>query len=439
MLVSFLGLSVACVVSAGPPVRDAADAEVVGVVWHEQATGPSPIRQRVLEALAVPTGPDSEPPTILDRADDRARAGLAVALPRERADNIVRLAQGLNDATTRFREGDLLSSEAAVLAVLAALRDDPLLPGAVGLAVSAEVLHAQILWSTPEVDGGGEAAATEALRRAVALDPDAALSTRRVPPAIAALHASVRAQTLATQAAWLPILLRRTNPPTGRTAPTAPTMVEIDGRPGRRLVPPGEHFVVVRTPGRRPLGFVVEAGGVIDVPEQPEEIAVGLPADDAAATVICDHTGAARLVLVTLRTRRLAMESFACGEGFGAVRYSEPFEPIATDDADLGPPDPWLTAAALAMGRSRSGEPRPRSRLAAGTPWPKPKPPPDRDAPKETDETTPPPAKPWYKRVWVWSLIGGVVVAGVTAGAVLGTREQPPVVQIDTDMFFPPQ
>jgi hypothetical protein len=33
------------------------------------------------------------------------------------------------------------------------------------------------------------------------------------------------------------------------------------------------------------------------------------------------------------------------------------------------------------------------------------------------------PKKPWYRRAWVWVLIGGVVVAGVTTGAVLGTRE----------------
>ncbi len=31
-------------------------------------------------------------------------------------------------------------------------------------------------------------------------------------------------------------------------------------------------------------------------------------------------------------------------------------------------------------------------------------------------------ANPWYKRWWVWTIVGGVVVAGATTAAVLGTR-----------------
>jgi len=44
--------------------------------------------------------------------------------------------------------------------------------------------------------------------------------------------------------------------------------------------------------------------------------------------------------------------------------------------------------------------------------------------------------RPWWRRAWVWGLIGGVVVGGVVTGAVLGTRDAPQGYVVDGDSFL---
>ncbi|MEM6991730.1 MAG: hypothetical protein AAF721_14585 [Myxococcota bacterium] len=409
---------------AGPAAATGGDDEAIGLVWHDEATGPSSFRQRVVAAMAQSSDPDAEPRAVIDRADQRARVSLALRLPRQRAETTVRLAAGLTDATARFREGDLSGAEAAVAAVLTAAAADPLLPGAAATSYSALVLQAQIAWTAGDAE-----VARASLARAVALSPEVELSTRRVPPAIASLYAEVRKEITEDREAWLPIEVSA-DPGTG------PIVVEIDGLPGRRRVPVGRHFVVVRRPGRVPLGFVVEAGATVVVPEQAEKIAVGLPADRPAAEAICDHAAADRLVLVHALDTRIALEGYACGEGFAGLWFSEPYE--ATGQP-YGPTDAEL-AGGVMLATAPTGRPRERSRLAAASPWPRPRPPDDAKpeiGPRIGPIDTVPP-KAWYRRAWIWGLIGGVVLAGVTTGAVLGTREQPNEIRVDAESFLRP-
>lgn len=421
-------LTVLALAGAGPVVDDvttngAIEDAAVGVVWYAEATGPSSIRQRLVDTVAsAGRDPQSTPRVVLDRADHRARVAIAVELPRQQADTAVQLSRALDEATRRFREGDLPAADAAVAAVLDALGDDPLLPGVAALSFSAHVLRAQIASTAGDADG-----AAAALRSAIALEPESELSTRRVPPAIAALHGELRSATIADRAAWQAI---------GITvdAATGPIAVEIDGRPGQRRVPPGQHFVVVRRPGRQAQGFVADAGSTITVGEAPEILHAGLPTDRVAAEAICERTAVASLVLAQQKGPRLALEGYLCGQGFGSTWYSEPYPPRA---ATAGPPEAELLAGVRRALIHRNGQGQPTSTLAAQQPWPAPVPKPDRVVQRDRGDGAqpPPPRKPWFRRVWVWALIGGVVAAGVTTGAVLGTREQPSEIRIDVESF----
>jgi hypothetical protein len=46
--------------------------------------------------------------------------------------------------------------------------------------------------------------------------------------------------------------------------------------------------------------------------------------------------------------------------------------------------------------------------------------------------------KPWFRRAWIWSLVGVAVVGLVTTGVVLGTRDQGRRVAVDVPSFTNP-
>ena len=171
------------------------------------------------------------------------------------------------------------------------------------------------------------------------------------------------------------------------------------------------------------------------VPDQPEQVLAGLPLDREAADAICRTVDLERLVLAEARDDRIALEGYACRGSLTPTWYSETW-PV--DARPVGPPPVELEAgvAIVLGGPTKDSATLPGSRLASREPWPEPEPEPE-PAVIEDPGLEDPVKKPWFKRVWVWSLIGGVVAAGVTTGAVLGTREQPSEIRVDVDTFQP--
>ncbi len=113
---------------------------------------------------------------------------------------------------------------------------------AAGLATSTDVrdLHdALTLLGLAHAGLGNEAAAREAFRRSVALNPSRQLDAVNYPPQIVALHTEVRTGATAEPPATLAV-----------SAPANASMW-IDGRqtpPGEVTMVPGEHHVLVRGP-----------------------------------------------------------------------------------------------------------------------------------------------------------------------------------------------
>lgn len=373
----------------------------VGIAWHAQATVDAATRQRLADEVARELG--LEPELVIDDAVRLAQRVVAYTVSRDDAHDVADVAGRLEAATALFRGGELDLARQQASAVLDQLRRAPHLPGAAGLAWQAHVLLARIEWTA-----GDTAEAQAALRRAAVLDPEADLSTRRVPPDVVELYDTERAAILDARASWarpaLDVDLRG-------------AQVEIDGRIGMRPLPPGEHFVVVRWLGSPPAAGVVSGKGPLQLQRPPRRIASGLPVQARDAERVCDELRLEQLVLARVRDGRLGLHAYRCDHGYGDVWYAdEGASEAATWSGveaalDLAAPDRAFRAR--------------RSPLLDRKPWPVTTPPKVASGRGEgtdgtADTTT---KKPWYRRAWVWVLIGSVVVAGVTTGAVLGTRE----------------
>ena len=97
--------------------------------------------------------------------------------------------------------------------------------------------------------------------------------------------------------------------------------VEIDGVPGQRPVPPGEHLVVVRRPGVPAMGGVAHTDAPWPLPDAEPVLRPGLPADREGAERICTSAELDVLVLARWRDDRLGLQRYACGEGFEPAWY----------------------------------------------------------------------------------------------------------------------
>jgi hypothetical protein len=368
-----------------------------GVIWAG-APFHDPLRGALLDELQRSAASGS---AVVDDADEAARAAIAHEVPRADVDRQRSRVVLLETAESAYRGGDPKAALAGTKEVLVGVRADPTTPGAVAVMIRAHLLLAQIAWTE-----GDAAGVDEALRAALVLDPTARASTRRLPPDLVARHESLRAEMLATQATW--------------TVPDVEVddgaVLEIDGRSGRRAVPPGEHLVVVRRPGAAPVGAWLD--GPWTAPEPAIVLASGLPPSAATAERICTTLELERLVLVRRRDARVGVQEYRCGSGYGIAAYGDVdalagvLARASTTDVDR---DAALAAAALPDDRR----------------WPVPevvRPPPD------IDRATPP--KPWWKRGWVWGVVATVVVGGVVTGAVLGTRDPAAGYLVDGDSFL---
>ena len=190
---------------------DAVGGEAVGVVWHDQATVAPAIQQRLMEELALRAGTRR---TVVGDASALARARVALELPRVRVEVAVGWRSLLDEAIAAYRAGRLPDAHVAVTGVLEAVRADPVVPGAAGLAWRAHVLRAQLSWAEGDTVG-----LEQAIAAAVALDPEAKPSTREVPPPVVEAYLRQREAVVAQAFAWpsLPVSgeLHLTNQPAG--------------------------------------------------------------------------------------------------------------------------------------------------------------------------------------------------------------------------------
>ena len=363
-------------------------------------------QQRLQAEVATELGVEED--AVLLDAQRRAQRLVAHALTEDDARDSADLAGRVQAATALFRGGELALARQQASAVLEQLRRAPHLPGAARLAWQTHVLFGRIAWTSGDTEQ-----AENALRRAVVLDPGASLSTRRVPPDLAALYRMQREAVLADRDNWK-------RPELGVDLDGA--QVELDGRIGMRPLPPGEHFVVVRWLGAPAAAAMLRPNAKPELTRPATKIASGLPIRGPQAQRICDELELGQLVLARTRGGRLGMQVYRCGEGFGTVYYSD--ETIRDDAV-------WDGVAIAVGGDAFKGK---RSPLLDRTPWPKSSPDSIEPATGPIDggptDTT---KKPWYKRAWIWVVVGAVVVGAVTTGAVLGTRKPNRVIEANIE------
>ncbi|GEM_PF-2286072 len=357
-----------------------------------------------------------------------AREIVAVELPLEqRAVHAERL-RALNAARRAYRTGDFVDARRWGSALVRSIQEHPGVAGSSARAWDARVLEARIAWASGDLPKA-ESWLSEALR----LDPRATLSTRRVPPELAARYRGLQSQLLAGQSQWREIKI--VVPGDDRLMSWN---VEIDGVPGRRPVPSGEHFVVVRRPGYEPISALVSTEGSWTVPQKNPVLGQGVPNSDEAAERVCTSLGLSTLVFAEFRQRgadpaygRIGLQVFHCGVGYGP-RW-------------IGTMTEFVVAAPRIASRPAPRGTRPTEGESLSDPWPElatfvesgrldvtgel-----DRDPePREARST-----KPWFRRVWLWAVVGGVVAGSVTAAAVVGSGKRESGVRVDAGQFTAP-
>lgn len=385
---------------------EAAAGEAIGVVWHDQATVAPAVQQRLVDEVVARGGLPRT--AVVDDASALARSRVALELPQARLDVIAGWRSMLDEASSAYRAGQLPAARLAVVGLLEIVQADPVVPGAAALAWRAQVLRAQLSWAEGDAPG-----LEQAIDAAVALDPEARPSTRQVPPPVVEAYMQRRALVMAEEASWPSLELS--------VSSTEPFALEIDGVPGRRPVPPGEHFVVVRRPGVAPVGAMVHTSTPWVVPEDAPILGRGLPTDRAMAERICQSAEVGWLVLARVRDDRLGLQRYACGVGFGSAWYEA-----------RGGWGPGVDHVVLGPHGGFAAEPV----LQADAPWPA-VPPRRKLRPALIADDGGMPYRARLRRVLPWMLIGGAIAGAVTAGVLLA-REPSPSLAIDGNGFLRP-
>ncbi|MCA9686410.1 MAG: hypothetical protein KC457_29855, partial [Myxococcales bacterium] len=312
------------------------------------------------------------------------------------------------------RGGRFAEARAALQAADALLHATPLLPGAAASAREVALLSARIAWAE-----GAKDQAEQWLATALRLDPEARLSPRHAPPELVARHEALQTTLLTERERWPTPVIELG----GQEAE-----IEIDGVPGLRQVPPGEHLLLVYRVGHEPAAAWVAVEDPWQPPETGERIGVAEPSTEAALEELCSTLGLDQLLLAERRTAQLGLQVHACGRGLGPrwIGAREGLE-LGLEQVFAGP----FGEAAPNAGSSA---------IALDDPWPKPglpvAVPPD---PGEGGGVEPVAIRPWYRKGWIWGTSAGVaaaIAAGVTAGVLLGGRSPGPTLTVDAGDFL---
>lgn len=373
----------------------------VGVIWHDEARLDEASRQRLLVEIRGAAGSDA---AIIERADVRAAEIVSSEVDRAVIERQVARHEALLHAEAQYRDGEMAAALATATDVAQQLRAEPLAPHAARMLARCQLLLAQIRWTEGDV-AGSEAE----LRAALVVDPEARISRRRAQPDLVARFEAVRAQLESERASWVAPAI----------AVEEGARIEIDGLEGLRPLPRGSHFIVVRRAGAEPDAAYVE--GPWTPPPPRVVVELGVPHDGAHAQRICEALELRTIVLARRRGDRIGVQGYRCGQGFVAPWYGG-----ATTLGD---------GAARALGRSvEPGTRAPKEeRLLADAAWPKP-----RITPPIGPRIDEPPKKPWFRRAWVWSVLGVLVVGAVVTGAVVGTRHDRSGIAVDSGTFLDP-
>ncbi|MEM7158418.1 MAG: hypothetical protein AAF799_36605, partial [Myxococcota bacterium] len=285
-------------------------------------------RQRLVDAA-------SEEGRVVAEPLVRARAAAALSLERARSEQLDAWIAGFESATTAYRSGEIDRARQALSSLVDAIRADPAVPGATRLLWRVHMLRGQLAWAEGDAEQRDAA-----LVAAVVLDPAARPSTREVPPPVVEAYTKLHDEILARRDQWSPLEVIVEGEDL--------SFVEIDGVPGTRVVPDGEHVVVLRRPGVPPRAAMVEVGQAWTVPASSERLGLGLPEDEATAQEICDLAGLDWLVLARVRGPRLGVQRFACGEGFAPPWFegSAGWEP-AVAELTQTPEEGWTALPVL--------------------------------------------------------------------------------------------
>jgi hypothetical protein len=380
----------------------------IAVHWQGQPDHDASLRLSVRERVAAR---DARPvAAVPDRALARARVAVAYEVPAALRERHQQLRRGLDEADAAYREGRFDQARVTLVQVLDQLHASPELPGAAASAREAQLLTAKLAWAAGEL-----AAAESALAAALRIDPEAQLSVREAAPELVARYLAIQAALLdGREREWI---VAQLSDPAG--AELNVEDVEIDGVPGLRAVPPGPHFLVARREGHEP---VAAWQGV----DQPWVLPAGrerIP-DDPSLTIetiaaVCEALALDVLLLAERRDQEIGLQAHRCGVGFGP-RWTGAREALA--DGVVVALDGPFTAATSTLTDE----------------WPAIL----VEAPREptSDRDDDLPARPWYRRGWIWGTSAGVAVAivgGVAAGVLVNAREQPPSsLDIDAGKFI---
>ena len=374
---------------AAPP--SPARVGIVAVEGRDRAATAQATR-RTAAALAL-DGHD-----VIPDAWERARLGLPFAVPPEARRAHARIVRHIEQAEAALRRADFAAARSELAAVRNELRARPEVPDAAVLLVEAlwlEAWHAHL--------AGRDAERDAALRRAVRLAPGIVPSPRRFPPDFLARVAGVDAGGPARPPAW---------------AIPRGALVEIDGVFGLRPIPPGEHHVIVRVPGRGAVARWVLRDATFTV-ALPAPVLGPRPALAVRPlSVVCRATGAAALVVVRGEGPRTAVQAFDCAARRFRRAWTGQTAHLASVAVALEAP--WATGPDPAL--AHAGRLGPPPRATAG---PVSSPPPRDDRPR--------------RRRWVLglSLSAALVAVAAVIGLAVGLSagRGPPRIAVDADGF----